>query len=124
PLYLGICFLFHPWIGIAATIGALILVSLAFLTEARTRRHVKEASGFGAQRMVLAEASRRNAEVRAAMGMAGQLGMLWREANAKYMASHQRAADVAGGLGALSKALRLLPQSGVLRLGPSPVLHP
>jgi ATP-binding cassette, subfamily C, type I secretion system permease/ATPase len=117
PLYLGICFLFHPWIGIAATIGALILVGLAFLTEARTRKHVKEASGFGAQRMVLAEASRRNAEVLAAMGMAGQLGMLWREANAKYMASHQRAADVAGGLGALSKVFRMLLQSGVLGLG-------
>ena len=43
--------------------------------------------------MVLAESSRRNAEVLAAMGMAGQLGMIWREANAKYMASHQRAAD-------------------------------
>ena len=117
PLYLGICFLFHPWIGIAATFGALILVGLAFLTEARTRKHVKEASGFGAQRMVLAEASRRNAEVLAAMGMAGQLGMLWREANAKYMASHQRAADVAGGLGALSKVFRMLLQSGVLGLG-------
>jgi ATP-binding cassette subfamily C protein len=117
PLYLGICFLFHPWIGIAATIGALILVGLAFLTEARTRKQVKEASGFGAQRMILAEASRRNAEVLAAMGMAGQLGMLWRETNAKYMASYQRAADVAGGLGALSKVFRMLLQSGVLGLG-------
>jgi ATP-binding cassette, subfamily C, type I secretion system permease/ATPase len=117
PLYLGICFLFHPCIGIAATFGALILFSLAFLTEARTRKHVKEASGFGAQRMVLAEASRRNAEVLAAMGMAGQLGMLWREVNAKYMASHQRAADAAGGLGALSKVSRVLLQSGVLGLG-------
>jgi ATP-binding cassette subfamily C protein len=67
PLYLGICFLFHPWIGIAATIGALILVGLAFLTETRTRKQVKEASGFGAQRMALAEASRRNAEVLAAI---------------------------------------------------------
>ena len=65
PLYLGICFLFHPWIGIAATIGGLILIGLAFLTEARTRKQVKEASGFGAQRMILAEASRRNADTNA-----------------------------------------------------------
>jgi ATP-binding cassette, subfamily C, type I secretion system permease/ATPase len=117
PLYLGICFLFHPWIGIAATFGALILVGLTILTEARTRKPVKEASGFGALRIGLAEASRRNAEVLAAMGMAGRLGTLWREANAKYMASQQRAADVAGGLGALSKVTRMLLQSAVLGLG-------
>jgi ATP-binding cassette subfamily C protein len=117
PLYLGICFLFHPWIGIAATFGALILVGLTLLTEARTRKPVKEASSFGALRTELAQASRRNAEVLAAMGMAGRLGALWCEANANYMASQQHAADVAGGLGALSKVFRMLLQSGVLGLG-------
>src|SRR5262249_33058980 len=95
----------------------LILVGLTLLTEVRTRKPVKEATGFGAQRMVLAAASRRSAEVLAAMGMAGRLGALWREANAKYMASQQRAADVAGGLGALSKVFRVLLQSAVLGLG-------
>src|SRR5262245_40708784 len=74
PLYLGICFLFHLWIGIAATFGALILVGLTLLTEAQTRKPVKEASSFGALRTGLAQASRRNAEVLAAMGMARRLG--------------------------------------------------
>ena len=32
PLYVGICFLFHPWIGIAALVGALLLVGLTLLT--------------------------------------------------------------------------------------------
>jgi PrtD family type I secretion system ABC transporter len=117
PLYLGICFLFHPWIGITATFGALILVGLTVLTEARTRKPVKDAFDFGAQRIGLAEASRRNAEVLAAMGMAGRLGAVWHEANARYIASQQRAADVAGGLGALSKVFRMLLQSAVLGLG-------
>src|SRR5215470_5857958 len=33
PVYLGICFAFHFWIGMTAAIGALILVVLTLLTE-------------------------------------------------------------------------------------------
>src|SRR6185295_12944495 len=32
PLYLGICYLFHPWIGLAATAGALLLIIITLCT--------------------------------------------------------------------------------------------
>src|SRR3954465_7640988 len=38
PVYLVIFFLFHPWIGIAALVGAAILTSLTLLSEFMTRR--------------------------------------------------------------------------------------
>ena len=41
----------------------------------------------------------------------------WGEANAKYMNAQRRASDVAGGLGAISKVLRMLLQSAVLGIG-------
>src|SRR6185436_8392898 len=34
PLYLAICFLFHPLIGLAATVGGVLLVAITLLTEA------------------------------------------------------------------------------------------
>ena len=117
PLYIGICFIFHFWIGVTATIGALILVGVTLLTEFRTREPTKAAAETGAARNALALASRRNAEVLQAMGMSGRVGALWGEANAKYMASQQRASDVAGGLGAASKVLRMALQSAVLGVG-------
>jgi PrtD family type I secretion system ABC transporter len=117
PLYLGICFIFHFWIGMTATIGALILVGVTLLTEFRTREPTKAAAETGATRTALALASRRNAEVLQAMGMGGRVGALWGGANAKYMASQQRASDVAGGLGAASKVLRMALQSAVLGVG-------
>jgi PrtD family type I secretion system ABC transporter len=52
-----------------------------------------------------------------ALGMAGRLGARWGEANARYLAYQQRTSDVAGGLGALSKVLRMLLQSAVLAVG-------
>jgi PrtD family type I secretion system ABC transporter len=117
PLYLGICYLFHPWIGLTATIGGLILVTITLLIEILTRKPIKTAVILAMQRNGLAEASRRNAEVIQAMGMAGQLGTLWEDANRKHMASQRIAADVAGGLGAISKVLRLALQSTVLGVG-------
>jgi ATP-binding cassette, subfamily C, type I secretion system permease/ATPase len=117
PLYLAICFLFHPLIGLAALVGALVLVSLTICTEAFTRKPIKTAARHGAARTSLAEASRRNAEVMAAMGMTGRLGARWDEVNQKHLDAHERANDVAGGLSGLSKAARMALQSSVLGLG-------
>ena len=117
PLYLGICFIFHFWIGMTAAIGALILVGITLLTEFRTREPTRAAAETGAARTALALSSRRNAEVLQAMGMSGRVGGLWGQANAKYMVSQLRASDVAGGLGAASKVLRMALQSAVLGVG-------
>ena len=78
---------------------------------------MKAASGFAQTRISLAEASRRNAEALTAMGMAARINARWSKANQGYLTSHQRASDVAGGLGSVSKALRLMLQSAVLGLG-------
>ena len=117
PLYLGIIYAFHPALGIAALVGALILVTLTVLTEAFARRSMTAASGLANSRQGLADASRRNAEVVAAMGMAGRLGSRWSDVNQDYLASHQKISDVAGGFGAVSKALRMMLQSAVLGIG-------
>lgn len=123
PLYLGICYLFHPLIGIAATVGGLILVVVTLLTEVMTRAPAGEAAGHGGNRTSMAEASRRNAEAIQAMGMAGRLGDVWSECNSRYLAAQRRAADVAGGLGGLSKVLRMLLQSAVLGIGAYLVIY-
>jgi ATP-binding cassette subfamily C protein len=117
PLYIGIVFAFHTVLGITATIGAMILIGLTLLTEFFARRPMKAASGFSQTRTGLAEASRRNAEVMAAMGMAGRINARWNEVNQSYLTSQQRASDVAGGFGSVSKALRLMLQSAVLGIG-------
>lgn len=123
PLYLGICFAFHFWIGMTALCGAIILIGLTVVTEMRTRRPMQAATSLGMLRNGFAETSKRNAEVLTAMGMAGHLRDRWSEANRKYMASQQQASDVAGGLGAIVKVLRLMLQSAVLGVGAYLVIH-
>ncbi len=117
PLYLAICFAFHPYIGLVALAGGLVLVTLTLLTEMLTRGSTKAAVGAAVQRNGIAEGARRNAEVVHALGMAGRIGTRWGEANAQYLAHQQRTSDVAGGFGAMSKVLRMLLQSAVLAVG-------
>ncbi|MDP3689679.1 type I secretion system permease/ATPase, partial [Bradyrhizobium sp.] len=117
PFYLAICFAFHTLIGVTALVGAIILVTLTVITEFMSRAPAREAMGLAARRNDLAATSRRNAEVLVAMGMSGRLTKRWTEANEKYLSGNQRASDVAGGLGAVAKVLRMVLQSAVLAVG-------
>ena len=117
PLYLLLCFAFHPWIGAAVLGGALLLVSITLVTDLLTRRPSRAAAAAAGQRYTLAEAGRRNAEVLRAMGMAPRTGDIWAEASERNLVAQRRISDVAGGFGALAKVLRLTLQSLVLGVG-------
>src|SRR5207237_6432611 len=58
-----------------------------------------------------------------AMGRHGRWTGRWSEANEKYLEGNQRASDVAGGLGAVAKVLRMTLQSSVLAVGAYLVIH-
>src|ERR1700691_1832169 len=117
PIYLAICFLFHFYIGLTALAGAIILIALTVITEVRTRHPTRSATQFAAARNSLLEQSRRNAEAITAMGMVGRISKRWNDLNRNYVAASGRASDVGGGLGSISKVLRLLLQSAILAVG-------
>ena len=97
--------------------GAIALISLTLLTEAFARKPTREATAHAATRTGVAEACLRNAEVLASMGFASHLEQLWRTSNARVVGSQQRAGDIAGGLGAIARVLRMMLQSSVLAVG-------
>ena len=103
PLYLAICFAFHPLIGVTALVGAIVLMALTLLAELLSRRPVKAATAHAAARNRFAEASRRNAEVIMAMGMSERLLARWLDLGRDYIAQQKRASDVAGGLGSAGR---------------------
>lgn len=123
PLYLGICYVFHPLIGLTATVGAILLVAITALAEAKVRLPTLEASALSAQRNVLVEASRSNSEVMHAMGMVGRFSERWSDTTRQHAASQLSAADITGGLGGLSRTARMLLQSAVLAVGAYLVIH-
>jgi ATP-binding cassette subfamily C protein PrsD len=123
PLYLAVCFAFHPLIGFTALGGAIILIVLTLLTEILMRAPTKAATEAAVVRSGLAEASRRNAEALVAMGMASRFAARWGNANRQYMHSQREASDLGGGLSAISKVLRMMLQSVVLAVGAYLVIY-
>ena len=107
----------HPTLGITAICGAIVLVALTAATEVFTRKPMGAAVLTGVRRNSFAEASRRNAEVLAAMGMGQRLHDHWREASREYLTQQQRVSDIVGGFGSFARALRLMLQSAMLGIG-------
>ena len=117
PLYVAGCFVLHPYLGWTLVAGAVLLITLALLTEILTRAPTLEVSRSGAIRAGQLEAARRNAEAVAALGMERRVIMRFEAASADHIAAQQWAADIAGALGAISKVLRFMLQSAMLGLG-------
>lgn len=123
PLYLAIIFAFHTYLGLAAMTGAIVLVILTVMAEILTRGPTRTTTYHSMTRHALADASRRNAEVLRAMSMARPMGLRWSEANQRYISSQRRVSDLAGGIGAVSKVVRIMLQSAMLGLGAFLVLR-
>ena len=115
--YIGLCFLFHFWIGVTALGGAAILVGLTGLAEVKSRKPATIASELAARRLNLAEAARRNSEAVLSMGFGPHLVNRWTDVNNRYLANHVSATNVTSSLATASKILRMMLQSGVLAVG-------
>lgn len=117
PVYLGVVFLLHPLLGMFAVVGATLLICLTLLTERRTKAPMQSASRSGAQRLAFGEETRPNAEVIRALGLEKRMQERWETLNTRHLTDQLGASDAAGGLGTVSKVLRLFLQSGILGLG-------
>jgi PrtD family type I secretion system ABC transporter len=117
PLYVGICFLFHPLMGLAVLIGAAFLCAIAWFAEVAARAPTRELVALASARRRIAEATRRNAALILALGMRGKMAARWAHDNDAYLDMLQYGADLTGSFGSLSRSFRMLLQSAVLGVG-------
>jgi ATP-binding cassette subfamily C protein len=117
PIFLVVCFLIHPAIGILSLGSALLLLSLTVLTERASQTPARTVAQDAGLRSSMIESDRRNSETAIAMGMADILGRRWTSVNDRYVAAIGRSSDVVGSYGSLTKILRMLLQSFIRGLG-------
>ncbi|WP_223523925.1 type I secretion system permease/ATPase [Pseudomonas sp. BF-RE-24] len=117
PIYLLVIYLFNVWLGVFASIGTLLLIGLACLNEAMTKRALGQASVYSQQSTQLATSHLHNAETIQAMGMLGALRSRWFAVHSRFLGLQNQASDTGAVISSLSKTLRLCLQSLVLGLG-------
>ncbi|MFJ3367127.1 type I secretion system permease/ATPase [Pseudomonas sp. NPDC086251] len=117
PVYLFVIYLFNVWLGVFATAGAVLLIALACLNEAMTKKPLGEAAAFSQKSSQLATSHLHNAETIQAMGMLGALRNRWFHVHSRFLGLQNQASDTGAVISSLSKTLRLCLQSLVLGLG-------
>ncbi len=123
PLFLGLIFLFHPALGWLALGGGTVLVALTALNRRLSAAPLAEAARLGAeaeraQQILLAES-----ETIGALGMSDAAFRRWHDLRHEGLVSGAAAAGLNGGIGAVTRVLRLILQSAMLGLGAWLVLH-
>ncbi|MEI4263469.1 type I secretion system permease/ATPase [Roseovarius sp. D0-M9] len=117
PLFLALCFAFHPWLGIVATIGAAIIFALAITNEFATRNVLQDASKAAQGANHFVSTTMQNAEVIRALGMEKQLTQRWLNQHDDMLVHQAKASDRAGSIMATSKFIRMSLQVAILGTG-------
>ena len=123
PVFLLICGLIHPWLGMLSLIGGIMLASATLLTEWASRTPARDANRSARARSIMVEADRRNSETTIAMGLETALSQRWLALNEGYLAAVERSSDVITFYASLSKVTRVMLQSAALGLGAYLVIH-
>ena len=117
PVYLGVIFLLHWILGVASLLAAITIFMLAVISERVTRGPIAESTKATIKAAQMTDEGRRNAEALYSLGMLGSLRSRWLEVQQTALDHQTSANDSGGALGAMSRVLRLMVQSGILALG-------
>ncbi len=123
PVFLAGIALFHPYLGLLALGGGLVLVGIAGLNQICSKDPVQKANAISHQAQLRSEEIRTEAEMIQAMGMRKAAFTRWKQIRDDALTAGVSAADTSGGFTTLTKSLRLFLQSAMLGMGAYLVLQ-
>lgn len=116
PIYVAILYIVHPLLAAMAVAGASLLVVLSVVNQMLAKAASRETQSTPSTMSLLLDA-RRNSEAAAAMSMGDDLCKRWGAGYVNAIAHARDQADQTSLFGSISKAMRLVLQSGILALG-------
>lgn len=117
PIFLVGLGYFHPWIGVFAVSGGLLLALSAALNQLTTRTSSIKAAVSGYVSDRFADQLRDEAETIHSLGMQSNVFAKWAQARRRSLAMSTRAAELGATFSTITKTFRLMLQSGMLGLG-------
>jgi ATP-binding cassette subfamily C protein len=117
PIYVLVCFVIHPLLGLLVLVGCVVLGSIAWANERRTSSRLRLANDAAAHAYASQEEVLAGAENVRALGMRGEMVGRHIAGRATMLSLQTQTSLTAGGLIAASKFVRLTLQSLALGLG-------
>lgn len=116
-LFVGLIYLFHPVMGLVATLGLLVLLGLGIISELTGRDPARAASTSVREANTSADEILRNAEIVRAMGKTPTMVDRWQRRSFASILFGTRANDRIASLTSLAKMVRMLLQIGIMAVG-------
>ncbi len=123
PIFLAIIYWLHPVLGLVGIGAAVVLLAIAVINEAWSRRLLREAGQLGLANTQRADAAIRNAGVFHAMGMLDGFLFGWMGRTEQALASQLEASDRSAVIIGASKFFRVFVQIFILGAGAYLVLQ-
>jgi ATP-binding cassette subfamily C protein EexD len=117
PLYLGVIWLLSPWLGIVATVSAVLLFLTGWLNELATRRALRDAGAMQSETFAALRTTLAGAETVRALGMRDSVLRRWTGRNAGILSLQSCASDRAGIIQSFARFERLGAQIAVVGIG-------
>ena len=117
PVFVGLCFLLHPILGMVALAGAVILFSFALITEKITKTGIREAGQLSAEASSFAASVLKNGEAVRGLGMGNTVRDRWGVTQAAAVATMATATERSAAMMAVTKFVRMLVQTGLMCAG-------
>jgi ATP-binding cassette subfamily C protein len=117
PIFIVVCALLHPWLGVLALAGSLAMLVVAYANERSMRAATAGAHESAARAHGSAECALEEAEAIKALGMREGVVGKWLEDRADHVSASAAVGRRAAGFSGTAKFLRFALQSGALGLG-------
>ena len=117
PIYIGVLFLLHPWLGVLAIVFALVQGSIAWFGHSMTKKAQLTSSRSQAETQGFLSSKLRNVDVLVSMGMLDGLYRRWQGKQHKTLLLAGDAQQQTGSITAVSKFVRYTQQSLSLGAG-------
>jgi PrtD family type I secretion system ABC transporter len=117
PVFVALCFFLHPLLGAIALVGAIVLFSLALITEYLTKASHAENSKFANMAQGIAASALRNGEAVRGLGMADTMQDRWAGMQSQAIAAAADANEKGASVHAVGKFVRVAVQTALLCAG-------
>ncbi|MDU3039617.1 type I secretion system permease/ATPase [Bradyrhizobium sp.] len=117
PVFVALCFLQHAYLGILSLLGAVVLFSLALLTEFCTRSSVERTNALANEASRFVAAALRNGEVVRGLGMGDIVMDRWSCRQSAMVDAHSTLVERGAAMHSITKFARMAVQTSLLCIG-------